>query len=101
GLVVRGIDLDRIVPAAIEPPDVVVRHVGDHCLELGMPAEEVLARVRAPLRLERLVLAVDALLHRAAQDALLVLREQPIPAGAPEDRKSTRLNSSHVKISYA
>src|SRR5690606_35087855 len=23
------------------------------------------------------------------------------PAGAPQDRKSTRLNSSHVKISYA
>src|SRR5690606_40547894 len=25
----------------------------------------------------------------------------PAPAGVPEDRKSTRLNSSHVKISYA
>src|SRR5690606_41008673 len=25
----------------------------------------------------------------------------PLSAGIPEDRKSTRLNSSHVKISYA
>src|SRR5207302_8633441 len=33
----------------------------------------------------------DALLHRALADQ----------EGAGEDRKSTRLNSSHVKISYA
>src|SRR5690606_40856525 len=25
----------------------------------------------------------------------------PVPSAAPKDRKSTRLNSSHVKISYA
>src|SRR5437868_8263300 len=31
---------------------------------------------------------------------LLLLREQPLGA-AVEDRKSTRLNSSHVSISYA
>src|SRR5690606_40982411 len=30
-----------------------------------------------------------------------VPRSYSFGAGAPEDRKSTRLNSSHVKISYA
>src|SRR5690606_41801730 len=28
-------------------------------------------------------------------------RPRPLPARPPRDRKSTRLNSSHVKISYA
>src|SRR5690606_13257953 len=78
-------NLDRIVAAAVQPPDVVVRHIGDHRLQLGMAAEEVLAGVRPALRLEGLVLAVDALFHRAAQDASLVPREQAIPARAPND----------------
>src|SRR5690606_27450948 len=50
-----------------------------------MTAEEMLPRVRAALRLEGLVLAVDALFHRAAQNALLVPCEQPVPPGAPDD----------------
>src|SRR5690349_22046327 len=38
---------------------------------------------------------------RMAQGAAHQPRD-PVPAGArPEDRKSTRLNSSHVEISYA
>src|SRR5205814_9136525 len=55
-----------------------------HRLELGMAAEEMLARVRAALRLEVLVLAVDALLHRLAEQALVVAGEQRIPTIAPE-----------------
>src|SRR3984957_116193 len=37
-------------------------------------------------------------LDRSARDRL---RRRPGPAGREQDRKSTRLNSSHVKISYA
>src|SRR6202008_3343839 len=68
-----------------QTPDVVVRHVGDHLLELGILAEEVLARIRATLGLEVLVLAVDALFHHAPQEALRVAREQRIPARTPDD----------------
>ncbi len=82
---VRVVHLAGIVPAAIQAPDVVVRHVGDHLLELGILAEEILARVGAALGLEVLVLAVDALHHQAAQQALLVAGEQRIPAIAPDD----------------
>src|SRR3712207_7291100 len=47
-----------------------------------------------------------ALAHRALLDALLVVRGQRDhalheDAGRDEDRKSTRLNSSHANISYA
>ena len=70
--------------AADEVPDVLVAHVGDHRLQLGVLAEEVLADVGAVLRLEVLVLAVDGLLHALEQDAVRVLGEQPVPAGAPD-----------------
>ena len=53
-------------------------------LQLGILAEEMLARVRAALGLEVLVLAVDALFHHAAQQALRVARQQRIPARAPD-----------------
>jgi hypothetical protein len=63
-------DLVRVVAAAIQSPYVVVRHVGDHFLQLGILAEEMLARVGATLRLEVLVLAVDALHHQPAQQTV-------------------------------
>src|SRR5437868_3005812 len=68
---VGRIDLARVVAAAIQPPDLLVGHVGDHRLELGVLAEEMLARVGPALGLEVLVLAVDALLHHPAQQALM------------------------------
>src|SRR5205814_770535 len=81
---VGRIDLARVVAAAIQPPDLLVGHVGDHRLELGVLAEEMLARVGPALGLEVLVLAVDALLHHPAQQALMVARQQRIPARAPQ-----------------
>src|SRR6185437_1931218 len=70
---------------AVELPDLLIRHVGNHRLELGILAKEVLASERAALRLEILILAVDAFLHHPAQQALGVAREQRIPARAPDD----------------
>src|SRR5690606_41132094 len=67
--------------------------------DLVLPGEMPDARVadaRGPH-----VLALARLLHEA-HELLRVLGEGTQPPGALEvDRKSTRLNSSHVKISYA
>jgi hypothetical protein len=79
-----GCPLWFIVTAAVEAPDVLVGHVGDHLLELWILAEEVLASVGAALGLEVLVLAVDALFHHTAQQAVGVARQQRIPARAPQ-----------------
>ena len=81
---VRGVHLERIVTAAVELPHLVVGQVGHQRLQLRR-VEEVLAHVRAVLALEVLVLAVDALLHALEQDAVLVLREELVPARAPDD----------------
>src|SRR5436305_2432694 len=39
--------------------------------------------------------------HRASRYATGVIVPEPLDVWAPGDRKSTRLNSSHVRISYA
>ncbi len=80
---IRGVDLERIVTAATQLPHLLVGEVGDQRLQFRR-VEEVLAHVRAVLALEVLVLAVDALFHPLQQDACLVLREQLVPAGAPD-----------------
>ena len=82
--VVGGVDLLRIVAAALQAPDVVVAHLGDRLEQLRMAAEEVLAHEGAVVGLHRLVVAVDGLHHHLAQDAFLVAGEQRIPVAAPE-----------------
>ena len=84
GLGVGGVDLHRVVAAAVERPDVGVGHVLDAPLELRVGAEEVLAHVRAVARLERLVLAVDGLVHPAAQQPVVVGGQQRVPLRAPD-----------------
>ena len=80
--VVGGVHLLRVVAAAVQRPDVVIRHVGDQVEQLRILAEEVLTDVRAILRLEVLVLAVDALFHALEQQTDLsaaISRSHPVP----------------------
>ncbi len=93
----RGVDLERVVAAAVQEPDVVVRIVGDELLQLRR-IEEMLADVRAVLRLERLVFAVDAFHHPAHQDALLVAREQRIPVAAPDDLDDVPAGAAKIAL---
>jgi hypothetical protein len=61
-----------IVAATIQAPDILIGHVGDHFLQLGILAEEVLACISAALGLEVLVFAVDALFHDASEQTFVV-----------------------------
>ena len=42
---VSRIDFLRVVTAAIQMPDLLIRHVGDHLQQFGIFAEEVLAHI--------------------------------------------------------
>ena len=84
GGLVGGVDFERVVAAAGQRPDLGVGPVVDHGRGLGIAAEEVLADIGAVLRLEVLVLAVDAFLHELAQLAARVPGEQLVPARAPQ-----------------
>ena len=77
-------DLAGIVTAAVEVPDLLVRHVGDHRLQVGIRAEEMLARIGAALGLEVLVFAVHGFFHALAQQARRVAGQQRVPARAPQ-----------------
>ena len=81
---VGGVDLDRVVAASGQRPDLGVGPILDHRRCLGVAAEEVLADVGAVFRLEVLVLAVHTLVHELPKLALIILGEQRIPARAPE-----------------
>ena len=83
GLVGR-IDLDRVVAAPGQRPDLRVGPVRDHRRGFRIAAEEVLADVGAVLRLEVLVFAVDAFLHQLAQLAFRIPGEELVPAGTPQ-----------------
>ena len=84
-LLVGGIDLDRIMPATIQAPYVRVGHIGNHPLELGVLAKEVLAHIRAVLGLVVLIVPVHRLHHAFLQEAVGVLRQQRFPVAAPQD----------------
>ncbi len=98
GGVVGGVDLLRVVAAAPQRPDLVVGPVGDHRRRLRIPAEEVLADVRAVVRLEGLVLAVDALVHQIAQDTLVVRLEQRVPVRAPDHLDHVPARAAEVRL---
>ena len=83
GRLVGGVDLARVQAAAVERPDLLVAHVGHHRPQLRAGPEEVLAHVGAVARLVGLVVAVDGLLHPRQQQAVVVARQQLVPARAP------------------
>ena len=81
---VGGVDLDRIVAAAVERPDLLVGHARDHFPQFRVLAEELLPDVRAVFGLEVLVLAVDAFLHALEQQAGGIAGDERVPVAAPD-----------------
>src|SRR5690606_40845039 len=68
-------------------------------LELELGAQQAARIVRHALQPRFVGLAALLLAHVAGRGGLALVRRRPFPR--LPDRKSTRLNSSHVKISYA
>ena len=81
---VGRVNLVRIVSATIQAPDILVRHVGDHVMGLGILAEKMFARVGAALGLVGLVLAIDGFFHEALQLSVVILGKQVVPVRAPD-----------------
>src|SRR5207302_4279310 len=75
------------------PYTTLFRYREQHHHGHGFPRRGVLPQGHVAARRERR--ALDAVVESAAP------LQHPQHGGCPRDRKSTRLNSSHVKISYA
>ncbi|MDH6591920.1 hypothetical protein M2165_001809 [Variovorax sp. TBS-050B] len=81
---IGGMDLHKVVAAALEAVDLLVGHAFGEACELGVLAEEVVA-VEAPvLGREGLHLAVHRVGEHACQRAAHVLCEQAVPVAAPD-----------------
>ena len=93
-------DLDGVVAAAVEAPDVLVRQGGDQLGQLRVFAEEVLAGVGAALGLVGLIIAVDALLHALEEQALLVAGEQRVPVAAPDDLDDVPAGAAEDRLQF-
>src|SRR5690606_41750763 len=78
------------------PISVQVQFGGDRKLAAPQPPQQprILAGAQIKKFLARFQLGAERILAQALQQGVALVRQ-------PEDRKSTRLNSSHVKISYA
>ena len=95
---VGRVDLALVEAAAVERPDLLVAHVGDHRLQLRLDAEEVLAHVGAVARLVGLVVAVERLVHAREQVALVVVGEKRVPARAPDHLDDVPARAAEVGL---
>ena len=84
GGLVGVVDLDRVVSAERQLPELVVGQVLDHVEQPRIDAPEMLAHVGARFDGVLLILAVDDLSHALHEQAVAILREQRHPNPAPE-----------------
>ena len=91
-------NLARVMAAARQLPDLLVRPVGDHCRGLGIAAEEFLADIGAVLGLEILIFAVDAFFHQLAQAAGHVLGQKLVPARAPDQFDDVPAGAAEIRL---
>ena len=84
GLGVGGVHLVGVVSPAIQAPDILVAHIGHHLEQLGILPKEMLPGVGAAAGLVDLVVPVHGFLHPLTENAGLVLRDQWIPVGSPD-----------------
>ena len=82
---IGGVNFVRVVPAAVQAPDVVVGHVRDHGAQLRILAEEMLAYVRAAVGAVGLIVAVQRFFHSLFQRAAFVLIQQRVPIRPPHN----------------
>ena len=75
--------LVRVMAAAIQAPDIVVGHRGDHFFKLRVFTEKVFAHIGAIAGFVVLVFAVDGFHHAPLQQAVGIFGEQRIPVAPP------------------
>ena len=72
------------MPAAIQPPYVLVGHGRHQFAQFRVLTEEMLTRVSAALGLVILIFAVNGFFHSPAQQAIFILGEKLVPVRSPD-----------------
>ena len=86
--------------AAREPPDFIIRPIGNERRRLRIPTEEVLADVSAITRFEDLIFAVDALFHQFPELAALVAQQKFVPLRAPDDFDDVPPGAAEIALQF-
>ena len=97
---VGGVDLRGVMAAAVQCPDLVVRHVGDHLGSFWVLAKEVFAHVGATLGFVVLIVAVDRFFHALEQHALLVFCKQAVPTVTPNYLDDVPTGSAEIAFEF-
>ncbi len=97
---VSGVNFVRIVAAAIQAPDIIVGHAGDHFQELGIFAEEIFANVGAVLGAVGLILAVHAFIHELLQKPLGVPGQQRVPVRTPYQLDYVPAGAAEIRFQF-
>ena len=100
GRMVGGIDLERIMPAPVQPVDVVVGEVLDHLQQGFFLAEQAFPHIGAALGLEILEFAIHGLVHALLQEAGLVFGEQRVPKPAPNQLDDIPAGAAEVALQF-
>jgi hypothetical protein len=95
---VGGIDLDGIMPTAIQAPYILVGQGGDHVRQFRVLAKEMLAGVSPALGFVGLIVAVQTLLHALEQQALFIPGQEGIPVAAPDHLDDVPAGAPEVRL---
>ncbi len=98
GGLVGVVDLDRVVAAQRQLPELVVRQVLDHVEQPRIDAPEVLAEIGTRFDGVLLILAVDDLSHALHQETVVILGEQRVPIPAPEHLDDVPAGASERRL---
>ena len=99
GFIISGINFVRVVAAAVQGPDFVVRHIGHEGFQLRR-VEEVFANVRTVFGFEGLVVAVQAFFHTLFQGVVGIACQEAVPAAAPNHFQHIPARTAEVAFQF-
>ena len=72
-----------IMASAIQSPNILITHVGDHFQQFRILAKKVSPRISTALGFKGLIFPVDGFFHSLPQKPLVVFGQKRIPVGTP------------------
>ena len=72
-----------IMPSAVQSPNVLIRHIGNHVQEFWIFAKKVGSCICSSFCFESLIFSINGFIHAFAQKTFCISRQQWIPVGTP------------------
>ena len=96
----RGVNLVRVVSAAVESPDVFIGHIRHHGSQFIVLAKKVLPGIGAAFGFECLELTVHRFFHSASEQSLGVAHQQRVPVRTPDQLNDIPARASEITLEF-